>query len=494
MSTRQKVTQILREIKVGFGKIVWMKICVLGVFISFILLFEPLFGVNSGQVVPEYVKKIVDKTEALGIRRYPIGFWNYNFLWIKSNFDAMNEEAVKEWAEAGITVAQGPRFRFDEKREVERMHELLNWCEKYKIKIIIPDSRTSFPTDVHNGTATWADYEKRAKEAIAEFGSHPAMFGFTVGDEPHANTKNTFFETVHRLKNLAPNLHPFANLLPYWEGMEKVAGANSWSEYLDEYAKKANPDFICYDCYRQMENSEKGIDIYFNNLRLYREAMIRNGIPFWTTLLCVGHYHYRHPTRDELRWQFHTAIAFGAKGIMWFFWYHPYPEANYYNSPYDDFFKKTQTYYDLYDIHNRFQRRYGKVINNLVSTRVTFAGTKPLGGCKEFTPNGLVAKVEGSPTLVGEFVDPEGKRYVMLVNLKMKGSSRIQVTFSGKDAKYFSYRWSDGSEFEGPSEISLGARKTPLGPMIDHYFYPAQMVLYRVESKSARNEKIPEGK
>ena len=459
---------------------------------------------TAGPAVPNYVKAIVDKTLALGTNGYPIGFWNYNFLRIKDNFDATNEQAVKEWAEAGITVAQAPRYNSDKPEEIKRMHkrmhELLDWCAKYKIKLIIGDERTYFAGDVNDGKATWADYEKRAKEAIAEFGGHPATFGFLVGDEPNASMKDTFFETVRRLKKLAPKLHPFANLLPYWINSEmnllKVAGANSWPEYLDEYARKGQPDFVSYDCYRQMDSGgTEGIDIYYNNLRLHREAMIRNATPFWTSLLCVGHYNYRHPTRDELRLQFNTSIAFGAKGVCWFFWYTPYPQANYQNSPYDDFFNKTQTYYDLYDTQNRLQKRYGKVINKLVSTRVTFSGTKPLGGCQAFTPNGLVAAVGGGPILVGEFVDPEGKRYVMLVNLKMEGMNRMQVTFTGKDARYFSYSWVDGSEIEGrPGETSvesIGEQKGPFGLMVDHVAYPAQMFLYRVESKAASAEPIP---
>lgn len=454
-------------------------------------LFATAVAAYAEQGAPKHVKEIVDKTLALGLNGYPIGFWNYNYLSVQENFDATNEQAVKEWADAGITVAQGPRYHLDAPKEIQRMHELLDWCKKYKIKLIVPDSRTSFPGDVNDGKATWTDYERRAKEAIAEFGGHPATFGFHVGDEPDAKMKATFFETVGRLKSLAPSLHPFANLLPYWDGMDKAAGATSWPEYLDEYAEKGKPDIVSYDCYRQMETGEECLDIYYNNLRLHREAMLRNATPFWNSPLCTGHYQYRHPTRDELRWQFHTSIAFGAKGVCWFFWYHPYPEANYHNAPYDDFFKKTQTYYDLYDIQNRLQKRYGKVINKLVSTRVTFAGAKPLGGCKEFTPNGLVAEIGGGPILVGEFVDPEGMRYVMLVNLKMEGASRMQITFTGKDAKYFSYRWVDGNEVEGRSEESISEnRDGPLGPMIDHFAYPAQMVLYRVDSQAACNEPI----
>ena len=95
-------------------------------------------------------------------------------------------------------------------------------------------------------------------------------------------------------------------------------GYENWSDYLDAVVRKADVDFLCYDCYRQMKGQ---IDGYFRNLRFFREAAWRNGVPFWTTLLSVGHFRYRCPSYDDIRWQFNTAICSGVNGILWFYYF-----------------------------------------------------------------------------------------------------------------------------------------------------------------------------
>jgi len=444
--------------------------------------------------IPEEFKRAVATTESFGTDGYPTSFWNYAFLWLDDNFAAFDENAVKEWADSGITVAQLPRFDCDDPRQVAKVQELLELCDKYGMKaIVMDDRRAGMPAGILNGSDSWDAYRARLKEAYADFGSFPAFFGFHVGDEPQAAMKDLFFDTMRIQKEALPQTHPYGNLLPYWEGMDKAAGAESWPAYLDEYAKEGRPDVVSYDCYTQMAygGPNEGWDAYFDNLRLHREAMGRSGIPFWTSLLSVGHYHYRTPSRDELRWQFHTAIAAGAKGVVWFFYYHPYPETNYQMSPYDDFFRKTATYDSIRDIQARFQRRYGKIINRLYPTRVTFHNTKPWGNGEMFTPDGLVAEITGGPVMLGEFVDPEGARYVMLVNLQTSGANNVNVTFTGKDARLFSYDWG-GNEYEGQAYSAHSAPhdRNDKGITIGHYLMPGQEAIYKVVSESAAAEPV----
>ena len=52
--------------------------------------------------------------------------------------------------------------------------------------------------------------------------------------------------------------------------------------------------------------------MYFTNLREFEAASRRHGIPYWTTLLSVGHFRYRCPREDDMRWQVSTAAAHGA--------------------------------------------------------------------------------------------------------------------------------------------------------------------------------------
>ena len=90
---------------------------------------------------------------------------------------------------------------------------------------------------------------------------------------------------------------------------------------------------LCYDCYTQMNPEEEGTDRFFLNLKYYSDAAKAAKLPLWTTLLSVGHYRYREPNEDDLRWQLSAAAACGCKGILWFFIYMRAPMSNYRVSP-----------------------------------------------------------------------------------------------------------------------------------------------------------------
>ena len=58
----------------------------------------------------------------------------------------------------------------------------------------------------------------------------------------------------------------------------------------------------------------------------------------------IGFWNYRCPNEDDFRWQLNTAIAHGAKGILWFFFYMRYPHDNARLSPIDEHWKRTETF------------------------------------------------------------------------------------------------------------------------------------------------------
>jgi hypothetical protein len=77
------------------------------------------------------------------------------------------------------------------------------------------------------------------------------------------------------------------------------------------------------------------------------EMAKRAGVPFWTTILSVGHYNYRCPSEDDIRWQFNSAIAYGAQGILYFFFYMRDPNDNYRLAPVDEFWDRTPLFDSL---------------------------------------------------------------------------------------------------------------------------------------------------
>jgi len=206
----------------------------------------------------------------------------------------------------------------------------------------------------------------------------------------------------------------------------------------------------------------------------------------------VGHYAYLCPKLDDIRWQFNTALACGAKGIFWFFWYEREPHCNYRQAPVDEWWERTQVYYDIRRVQKNFNRRYGDLFNRLVCTKVMF-DRKVYGGGEKFQPDGLVAKLEGGvPTLVGEFVDRLGRRYVMFVNLSRTRSSHLVVTFPGVDVKLYSWDW-NGKETPGPAYSNCGSTRTDHGIVVQHFLAPGQEAVYRVDSAAANAAPLPAG-
>ncbi len=425
------------------------------------------------------MKGLIKKTQSLGLKSFPISFWSYTNL--GEHEEHMTEAEVESWADAGFTVPQSPGFDPNDPAQKARIVKLLDWAHKRGMKLIVCDPRTYARKGPDGKPAP--DYADGVKAAVADFGKHPGLLGFHVGDEPDAHMKEAFFACYKIQKKIAPHLHPFANLLPHFPGIEVRAGTDSWPKYLDEYVKKSNADILGYDCYAQMNPGDGGWHDYYRNLRLYREASLRNGVPFWNTVLSVGHFKYRCPNQDEIRWQFNTSIAAGANGISWFFYYMRQPEANFRMSPVDEHWNRTQTYDDIRRVQKSFHRRYGDLFNRVVCTSVSFF-PNAYGGGDVFKPNEIVADIRPDcsnthPILMGEFADLEGRRYVMFVNNSMTESERVKITFR-KNARLFSWDW-HGREYEGAAYCADGSGPEGDGIAVWHWLAPGQEAVYRVE-------------
>jgi len=70
------------------------------------------------------------------------------------------------------------------------------------------------------------------------------------------------------------------NLLPWHPGANARVGYDDWQTYLDDFLKKSGAEFLCYDCYSQMNPEQSGWPMYFRNLVEYGKAAKRNGVPF----------------------------------------------------------------------------------------------------------------------------------------------------------------------------------------------------------------------
>jgi len=148
-------------------------------------------------------------------------------------------------------------------------------------------------------------------------------------------------------------------------------GARSWAEYLDDYVKQSHADLLSYDCYAQMGAGAEGQQMYYRNLRLYREAAVRNGVPFWNTILSVGPLPLPRPSwttsagSSTRRWPAGRTASCGS-----FITCGAGRELS--RAPVDRHWHHNPTWDYLRLVQTSFHRHYGDLFARLASTRVSF--------------------------------------------------------------------------------------------------------------------------
>lgn len=353
---------------------------------------------------------------------YPIGFWNYTAT------GQLGPEAVKDWADLGMTMAVSPEYN-PAHHDKNALLAILDACAEYGIKVILSDSRARWGGAAKDPEA----YEKQFTEAYEDFGKHPAAMGFHVGDEPWSDEAFADCIAAHRIQlKVAPELTPHLNFLPYWEGQEKdVLKSPTFSDWAGRMVEQADLKILCYDCYTQMNPDEAGVHQYYTNLRKFSEAADATGITPWTTLLSVGHFRYRCPNEDDLRWQLNTAVASGMKGILWFFVYERAPMSNYRVPPIDEFGDRTETFTWMSRVNRHFLHQFGDFFLN-AEHKATYHTVKQYGGYAPFVPGETsdvildVESVHGLPAVVG-FFEKDGEKFVAVVNNNTKESGQFRL-------------------------------------------------------------------
>ena len=242
--------------------------------------------------------------------KFMISFWNYTPV------ELITAAAADMWNDLGITVGMFPRYGAEDK---EKVLAVLDRAQGHGIKVILCDYRTIWHVLTKEGEKK---YRELFSQALKDFGSHPAVFGFYCGDEPDAPDAADAFKSVRIQNEMAPHLCAYLNLLPWFDWIGERMGTDNLANYLDRYAKEGKPTLLGYDCYTQMftgDRQEQGVNDYFFNLNEYRKALKRHNIPFINTVLSIGHYDYRCPSKDDMLWQLTTSAACGATGVSWFF-------------------------------------------------------------------------------------------------------------------------------------------------------------------------------
>ncbi len=355
---------------------------------------------------------------------YPIGFWNY------PDVTTTPLSEVARWQNCGITCNQTPTFSY-EKHDPALMTAFLDEMHRHGMKAFVFISDLMFSNFRANPEGFRAVFER----AYANFGHHPATLGFFIGDEPlHEDEFKACITAYNIMREIAPELTPLLNFNPYWLGIETdFLGGKPFSEWLDNFIDASGCPLICYDCYWQMNPDDEGTNMYFLNLNHYTSAGHRKGVKVWNTLLSCGHFRYRVPSEDDLRWQLSTTVASGCDGILWFLYYGQKVMNNYRGAPVDELGEESDTYRAMRRVQLIFHRRYGELMTSLHHEKTWHFckayGNYPLYATYEIPHLRKCESVHGLPGIVSTFRDADGAQYLVLVNNSPRESGLFQLIF-----------------------------------------------------------------
>lgn len=406
--------------------------------------------------------------------RFPMGFWN------TQSIDEVTLDEVAGWAACGMTLTCGPYYWPGDEARRAKMLALLDECAKYGIRLILSDVRGSW-----NGASTDPEYRTRFAEAVDDFGHHPATFGFHVGDEPGKDRYDDVRAAIAIQREVAPHLTPYLNLLPTFDYLLPHIGAESYDDWRTRILPTFGLPILSFDCYTQMNpyGDGDGVEKYYHCLRTYSLGAKQEGIPLWSIVLSIGHFNYRCPNEDDIRWQLYSSIVHGAKGILWFYYRLMRPYINYRNPPVDHLGERTETYTWLSRQLRTFHRTYGDImqrLNHVASWHVGRAfggwpsyvdGVHPLVTC-------YVSK-SGVDAVLSRFTGEDGAEYIAIFNNSQTASGYMLFDLAPAVKRLWR------TTFDGEVDVAIhhGDARYEL---TDHiaagtWLAPGQMELYRLE-------------
>ena len=411
------------------------------------------------------------------LARFPIGFWNNG----DDLLEADPVERVNEWVELGFTWAMTPGFDGNDPQRRQQVTRLLDLAHERGIKMLIFDRRAEAPgspwTEPTRSLPLAPNYKITAAAAVRDWAGHPAAWGLYVCDEPLIGNLPAVAEACRFVRSLNSGLHPYVNLLPDHRidgGVARQVGFTDFNAYLDDYLAVTGDTLLCYDCYCQTAPEFGGRERYFLNLAEVQAASLRHKAPFWLITLSMGHWMYRTPTEHELRWEFNTALAYGAQGVLWFL-YRGGGRFGY-GAPVDELGQRGPLFAAMRRLHRWFQQHWEERFRRLTITRTMHLPVAP-HGCLPFVADGLVSSIRTdlgvADLLIAEGHDDQGRGHVMVVNNDCVNHVRLDLRLRG--SRFF--RVDEGGE------ALLGDSAAAVGPVgCGDYLMPGAALLFRVEA------------
>jgi hypothetical protein len=334
---------------------------------------------------------------------FPILAW-YSVLPVEN----CTHERYQELADAGFNIS------FSHFSKVAEMDQALKNSKGTGVKTLV----------------ACKELETNPAETAKHFKGQKDIAGYFFQDEPNTTGFDKLAQWVNKVRAVDDTHMLYLNLLPNYASPEMLV-AKDWKDYAEKFVDKVGLGMVSYDFYPVVnENGSVHLrELYYKNFEdAYSVAKAANQ-PLWAFALSTAHRPYPVATREMLRLEIFSALAYGAQGIQYFTYWAPSDTTvwNFHNSPIDAKGQRTEVY-DLVSQVNHEVQHLAWVFLGCKVTDVAHTGDKIPAGTHALTtlPSAFSSiKASGEGVIVSQLQNGNN-HFLMIVNRSL--DQRQQVT------------------------------------------------------------------
>ncbi len=306
------------------------------------------------------------------------------------------------------------------------------------------------------------------------------MYGYGFGDEPtkELEKKDNYSKWIKHINNnqLKPS---YVNLLPrYYYGFTSNQDYESYLDsYMDNIDSAQTLRIVSVDYYPFRSSFRTS---YFYNLKLLREKAIENDLSFWFIPYTTSFVHDApEPNANHLRFMVFSPIAYGAKGII--YWYY-----NGHNSANDGLFQEldsgfntNEKYEIVKSINNYVKNIIGPIVIGSENIGVYHKSNTVLNNGYNFSSNYLINEqspiinnVDNDNIMVSVFKSNDDQSnsktnlekdnyYLFIVNKDLNRINNLKVSLKGNTkentftlSRISEYNSTGGKKYNTPKNIN----------------------------------------
>lgn len=359
---------------------------------------------------------------------FPIGYW-----WGPPP-EENTKARWKEVLDAGFTFAGIGR-----KYQLADHLKMLAFCRELGLPTLIHDRRLDPRMTAQPG------WEKRVHDIVESYHRPPALMGFLINDEPSVQMFPAISKLRSALKKEDPSLLAYTNLYPV-RATSAQTGFDDYSDYLEQFVQQTLPPVLSFDNYTFLESGERGD--FFLNLEQIRATGLKYNLPIWNIIQAVQvKKGFLEPTLAQLRWQAFSSLAYGVKGLLYFYYWQVVDGVSGRGRGLVDANGKITSLYEEVKAVNVRVQSIGKILLPMISTGVFHTWVLP-PGTRPLPADSPIIVDNSLPLVIGVFRSTRDRSGAVLIvnrdyenehsfSLLIRNNGLVSVTLEPGDGALF---------------------------------------------------------